>query len=351
MTSTDLAKHHREGPVPDFWQRSGYHLLDRNEAGQLVVTDDFLRAYFDRAEIRPIETSCAEEIALHRELMADPLMFVPRQRLAALADPDGRENYEVVLAFREQLIRHPTLEAFYLDRARGHRGPLPQLFLDHLVQVILRGVLDGCDDPFRLRAAEILFRTQKVSITEGTVMMADEETVEMRAAQNGAGSGGALLTQDSPVAANVELDVLNGDNLATYWQRSDRFDTVFEASLERFGLDALSRVLERWVDHFLGVAVSIQPVARISDERWRWHVGLDAESSAILNDLYESREVDEARLARVVALFRLEFKDAAAVVPEVAGRPVYLGMAMTADGRLRLKPQNLLVNLPITPAA
>jgi hypothetical protein len=38
-------------------------------------------------------------------------------------------------------------------------------------------------------------------------------------------------------------------------------------------------------------------------------------------------------------------------VPEVAGRPVYLGMAMTADGRLRLKPQNLLVNLPITAAA
>ncbi len=337
--------------MPDFWQQSGYHLLDRNDAGRLVVTGDFLRAYFDRAEIRPIETSCAEEIALHRDLMAEPLMSVPRHRLAALADPDVRENYEVVLAFREQLTRHPTLEAFYLDRARGDRGPYPQLFLDQIVQVILRGILDGCDDPFRLRAAEVLFRTQKVSITDGTVMMADEETVEMRAAQKGAGSGGALLTADTPAAANVELDVLNGDNLATYWQRSDRFDTVFEASLERFGLDALSRVLERWVDHFLGVAVSIQPVARISDERWRWHVGLDAEASAILNDLYEGREVDEARLARILALFRLEFKDTAAVVPEVAGRPVYLGMAMTADGRLRLKPQNLLVNLPITAAA
>jgi hypothetical protein len=337
--------------MPDFWQQSGYHLLNRNDAGQMVVTDDFLRAYFDRAEIRPIETSCAAEIALHRELMADPLMSVPPGRLAALADPDGRENYGVVLAFREHLTRHPTLEAFYLDRVRGDRGPLPQLFLDQIVQVILRGILDGCDDPLRLRAAELLFRTQKVSITEGTVMMADEETVEMRAARNGAGSGGALLTEDTPAPASVDLDVLNGDNLATYWQRSDRFDTVFEASLERFGLDALSRVLERWVDHFLGVTVSIQPVARISDERWRWHVGLDAEANAILNDLYEAREVDEARLARILALFRLEFKDAAAVAPEVAGRPVYLGMAMTADGRLRLKPQNLLVNLPVTAAA
>jgi hypothetical protein len=337
--------------MPDFWQRSGYHLLDRDDTGRLVVTGDFLRAYFDRAEIRPIETSCAEEIALHRDLMADPLMSVPPQRLAALADPDVRENYQVVLGFREQLTRRPTLEAFYLDRARGDRGPVPPLFLDHIVQVVLRGILDGCDDPLRLRAAELLFRTQKVTVTEGTVMMADEETVEMRAAQNGMGLGGALLADDAPAAASVELDVLNAENMATYWQRSDRFDMVFEAGLERFGLDALSRVLERWVDHFLGVAVSIQPVARIRDERWRWHVGLDAEASALLNDLYEGREVDEARLARIVALFRLEFKDAAAVLPEVAGRPVYLGMAMTADGRLRLKPQNLLVNLPIGAAA
>ncbi len=337
--------------MPDFWQQSGYHLLDRNDAGQLVVTGDFLRAYFDRAEIRPIETSCAEEIALHRDLMADPLMSVPRQRLAGIADPDVRENYDVVLAFREQLTRHPTLEALYLGRARGNGGPLPQLFLDQIVQAILRGILEGCENPLRLRAAEVLFRTQKVSISEGTVMMADEETVEMRAARNGTGTGGALLTEGTPAAASVELDVLTGDNLSTYWQRSDRFDTVFEASLERFGLDALSRVLERWVDHFLGVAVSIQPVAQIRDERWRWHVGLDVEASAILNDLYEGREVDEARLARVLALFRLEFKDASVVAPEVAGRPVYLGMAMTADGRLRLKPQNLLVNLPITTAA
>ena len=27
----------------DFWQSSGFHLLARDEAGRLVVTDDFLR--------------------------------------------------------------------------------------------------------------------------------------------------------------------------------------------------------------------------------------------------------------------------------------------------------------------
>jgi hypothetical protein len=31
----------------------------------------------------------------------------------------------------------------------------------------------------------------------------------------------------------------------------------------------------------------------------------------------------------------------------IAGRPVWLAMAMDAGGRLRLKPQNLLLNLPL----
>jgi hypothetical protein len=33
--------------------------------------------------------------------------------------------------------------------------------------------------------------------------------------------------------------------------------------------------------------------------------------------------------------------------PAIAGRPVWLAMAMDADGRLKLKPQNLLLNLPL----
>ena len=35
------------------------------------------------------------------------------------------------------------------------------------------------------------------------------------------------------------------------------------------------------------------------------------------------------------------------MLPRVRGRPVYLGLAMTAAARLKLKPQNLLVNLPL----
>lgn len=37
--------------------------------------------------------------------------------------------------------------------------------------------------------------------------------------------------------------------------------------------------------------------------------------------------------------------------PSMGGRPVCLGLAMTAQGRLNLKPRNLLPNLPLAAAS
>ncbi len=119
----------------------------------------------------------------------------------------------------------------------------------------------------------------------------------------------------------------------------------------RSGLEALAGVLQKWVAHFLGIAVTIRPVQKVDDEAWRWHLGLDVEATALLNDLYEGREVEPARLQRLVSLFRLDFADPREMRADVAGKPVYLGLMMDAGGVLRLKPQNLLVNLPLPPAA
>lgn len=47
------------------------------------------------------------------------------------------------------------------------------------------------------------------------------------------------------------------------------------------------------------------------------------------------------------ALFRLDFADAQEMRADVAGKSVYLGLMMNAQGVLRLKAQNLLVNLPL----
>ena len=78
-----------------------------------------------------------------------------------------------------------------------------------------------------------------------------------------------------------------------------------------------------------------------------WHVGLDAEASGMLNDLYNRQSVDEARMQRLLCLFRLDFDNPADMRPALAGRPVWLAMAMDERNRLRLKPQNLLMNLPL----
>jgi hypothetical protein len=43
----------------------------------------------------------------------------------------------------------------------------------------------------------------------------------------------------------------------------------------------------------------------------------------------------------------LNFADPNDVIEEIRGEPIYLLTAMTADDRLRLKPQNLVTGLPI----
>ncbi len=273
-------------------------------------------------------------------------MAVTPDRIAAIADPDAQENYRQLLAFRDHLLAHGTIEEAYLTLFQGGVR-VPPLFLEQLAHVILRSILDGCDDPFQPRAAELLFRSQRLTRQDGAIMLADEDTVAMYAETGGLGALGRLLQQAETPARAVELDVLTETNAALYWARSDKFDTVLDVSFTRPGLDALCRVLEGWIAHMLGVEARIQPVQRISDERWVWHVGLDAEATGILNDLYDGRAVDEARLGRLVSLFRMEFADASLMRPGIAGRPIYLAMAIDGAGTLRIKPQNLLFNLPL----
>jgi hypothetical protein len=333
--------------MPDFWRSSGYHLLAPQEGGRLTVTDDFLRAYLLRPELRPVEESCRDELAFHEALLGEPRREVEAERLTSLADPDARGNYAAFLRFRDRLLAVPSIEAAYVDLARHGLAGIPPLFLDQLAHLLLRHLLDGCEDPVRLRAGELLFREQKVTLLEGAILLADEETVAMRASGQGFGSLGRLLVQNDVPLRTVELDVLDEAKAPLYWERSDRFDMVLDLSFARPGLDGLCRVLEAWVRHLAGAAVAIQPVQRVQDERWVWHIGLDAEASSLLNALYEGEEVGEERLARLLALFRLDFRDPADMLERVRGRPVYLGLAMTEAQRLKIKPQNLLINLPL----
>jgi hypothetical protein len=337
---------------PDFWKASGYGLLEHGATGErLRVTDDFLRAYFVRPEMLPPEDACANERRLHASLLDQPGRPVTETELAALADPDAVDNYRVILNFRDQLLTCRDIESAYLQLIQRTNIGTPPLFLDHLAHVILRNVLEGCGAPLQARAAELFFRSQRITLRDGQILAADEETIETFAETRGYGSLGRLLVESETPAREIELDVLDESNADVYWSRSERFDTVLDLTFGRPGLDALCRVMERWVRHFLDIEVRIHPVQSIRDERWRWHCGLDSVSSAILNDLYSGEEVEEERLARLISLFRLQVRESAAVIPEMAGRPVYLGLAMNEASTLRMKPQNLLVNLPLLAAS
>jgi hypothetical protein len=335
-------------PHSDFWVSCGYPLLGKNNEGHLIVTDDFLRHLLQRPEVAPISTSCAFELAIHERLLIEPRCDITPAELGVIQDPDAADNYAVWLRFRARLLALPTLEASYLALFRGEGVDVAPVLVQHMTQVLLRHVLGASATPLEARAAEMLFRTQKISVLEeGAVMAADDETVERHALSGGFGTIGELLKEGGVPLRSVDLDVLGPDNADVYWQRSDYFDLVLSLNHGQPSLDALCRVLERWIAHFLKLDVRIQTDREIVDEHWVWHVGLDAQASAILNDLYTGAKVDEQRQQRLMCLFKLVFVNPTDMLASVAGRPVYLAMAMDEQGRLKLKPQNLLLNLPL----
>jgi len=353
----------------DFWPGCGYARLTRDERGWLHPGDDWMRLFLARPELAPVDESCAAERALHAALLEQPTRKVTGERLARLQDADARENYAVFLRFRDALLAAGSLQAYYLELFRHGVGRTPPLFIDLLVQAMLRGLLDALPrdtaGAFEARAAELLFRAQRVTVQDGRVLAADRDAVDLLRETSGLGELGRLLRQAQLQPRALDVEVLTEDNAARYWTGAEAgrhhmlLDLTHQLTQDlghglqfrlrnaRSGLPALARVLERWVAHLLGVQVRIEPVQRIDDERWRWHVGLDAEATALLNDLYEDRPVDDERRQRLLSLFRLEFEDAAEMHADLSGRPVYLGLAHRAEGLLRLKPQNLLLNLPL----
>src|SRR3990172_10981143 len=191
--------------MADFWHSCGYSLLERGADGRLIVTDDYLRAYFMRPELAPVEESCGDERALHAALLQDPRIEVDESQIAAIRDADARENYRVMLRFRAQLLAAPSLEAFYAGLFR-HDVAVPPLFIDQTVQVILRGILEGDGDGLKARAAELFFRGQRASLEHGAIRLAADESVEMHATSCALGNLGKLILDAQTPLRSVELD-------------------------------------------------------------------------------------------------------------------------------------------------
>lgn len=350
-----------------YWPVCAPQHLDIDDHGWLRPGADWWRAFLQRPELAPVDESCAAERRLHAALLDDPLQAVEPARLARLKDADARENYGHALAFRDAVQRAVTLEGWLLGLFRGGPIRVPPVFIDLVVQAVTLRLLLDVDDAFQWRAGELLFRPQRVTRHEGRALLGDRDTLDLNRETAGFGTLGRLLAEAQAPLKRLDLTVLSPETAAAYFERAARpaagtpflLDLTHEIERDlghgiRFGLvhkhsglQALSRVLERWVRHLLGVQVSIEPLQRVDDAQWRWHLGLDVESTALLNDLYEGREVDASRQERLLSLFRLRFADPAEMRADVAGAPVYLGLMADPQGALRLKPQNLLLNLPL----
>lgn len=329
--------------MSDFWASSGHVFLDHDADGRLVPTDEFIKAYLARPEIVPPEDACLVERAIHARLLRAPRDEVPADEIKLVGDRDARENWRHFIAFRDHLLASGSLERAYVSLFRQGQVRTPVLFLNQLTQLIVRNMLDGETDAFRLRAAELLFRPQRLSIRDGVPLVADEELI----------GDSTTASHHSPLMAvfadarSRELDILTMENAPQYFARSDAFDMVLDFRHGGPGRAALARVLETWTRHMTGADVHIEPLERLDGEEWRWFVGLDQEGTSIGNALWRGEEPPDAGRDRIIALFRLVFADPADMLERVAGAPVYLILGMTTSRVVRMKPQNLVIGLPL----
>ncbi len=334
--------------MTNFWPHSAYKTLEVGSDNQLLVTDDFLRTYLLRPELHLVPESCDAERTLHQRLTENPRAAISDADIAAMADPDIQANYQVWLRYRAKLLATSSLESFYMGLFKGEGVDVPPLFIAQLAQIFIRHILGEDCHPLDARMGELFFRTQKISVLEeGVVMGADDEIVARNAQAGETGNIMDLLKGNSMAMRSIDLDVLHEDNADLYWERDEAHDFAVQLNFGQPPINHFCRVLERWVEHFLGAQIRITPMQQITDPKWSWHVGLDASATEILNKLYNKDAVDAEELEKIICLFRLDFIDEAAVSKAQAGKPVYLGIAMNDQSELKLKPQNLLFNLPL----
>ena len=352
-----------------WWPGSGLGALALDDHGALAPTSAYWRHWLQRPELALVPESCRAEKALHRALLSMPLRPVPASEVDAIADADVAQNFRHFLHLRDAIETSGSLQRWLLNLFRSGHVDVPPLFVDLVTQAIVQHLLGDAPDALTARTAELFFRPQRITFEQGRVLAADRATLEEQSQTQGLGDMGRLLAQAQIATTRLDLPVLGPDNEDRYWtqasiQRADLRSSLlldltqqlktdvghglhFTMNNARSGLKPLAVLMQRWVQHLLGVEVNIEPVHRIDDPQWRWHLGLDVDSSALLNDLYEGRQPDEERLSALISLFRLRFANPAEMRPDVAGRPVYLGLMAGANGQLRMKPQNLLLNLPL----
>ena len=335
----------------EFWVSSGHHLARQTPAGRLALTPELLLAYLARPELSPPEDACQTERALYKALMREPLRPVAKGEIAAMIDPDARENWDFFLRYRDLLVSAGSIEQAYIALSGAQKIDLPPLFLDQMAHIILRNALDGCNDPYALRAGELFYRAQKASLRDGALLLADLELIEEQARERESTRHLSPLTAMLTGEPGENLDVMDGANAWTYWSRSDANSMVMNIGGNASARAGLARAIAAWVEHLTKARVSVEPVGSFDDKDWRWFIGLDSEGTRIGNAMWRGQALTPDDISRIAALFKLEFANQSLVDEKVRGKPVWLILGMTKDNVVRMKPQNLIAGLPLIATA
>ncbi|MFM1928553.1 MAG: hypothetical protein RIR28_1136, partial [Pseudomonadota bacterium] len=103
--------------------------------------------------------------------------------------------------------------------------------------------------------------------------------------------------QNQDVADNYRVWLRFRDRLLAAPTLEANYKAFFQAGHIDFPPILVDDITQVLVRHVLGHPVSaaqasVTAVGAIEDEQWAWHLGLDAQSTAILNDLYLGNPMD-----------------------------------------------------------
>jgi hypothetical protein len=254
--------------------------------------------------------------------------------LTAIEDADARENYAFYQRLQTEALAAGGLKAYYWQLIQSEVALVPPEVMDTIAEQLTNHMLDASVEAnverqspekniaIQYAAAEWFYQRQAVHLEDGRVVHD--------------------VARDS---VRDPLDLSHG------MVNELSHGLLFRLSNANSGLKALSQVLEKWVAYMLDIEVTVKSLAKVDDAAWRWHIGLEATSTGVLNDLYLGNDVSPERLGQLVSLFKLEFKHPSQLQADMKqgreGKPIYLGLAMDTNGFVKIKPQNLLLNLPI----
>ena len=176
----------------DFGPR-GIRGVATQRARLVAKTPDYWRHWLARPELAPLPESSSAERAFHARLVEAPLSKADPRDLDALEDQDTADNYRHFFKFRDRVMDAVTLERFTRNCFAVVKLDAPSTFpafIDGVCQPSCAVCSTVCDDPWTVRAAELLFRRQRVSSENGQWLCADAESILAFAQTGGFGSLG-----------------------------------------------------------------------------------------------------------------------------------------------------------------